>query len=163
MRYERVPVPDEKNAFPLWSKAIEKLVEPEGTEVQEPFLQALDLRGPLPTGGAARLLSDWLQENGEALDLIDAGIERGRCQFPEITEFGANISYVASLRQAARIKLVRSRMLASSKRFREAGEELVKILRLGEMMPAPSLDINNRILPLRELKVKERAGFSREQ
>ena len=131
--YERVPIPDEENAFPLWVKAFEKLVEVEDKRLDAAFREAVVGDAPFPEGDLGRGLAEWLRTNEEALALVDEGIKRGRCQFPEVEGPGTEMPYLAHLRQVGRMKLLKAKLLASAGDFEAAGGELAEILRLGEL------------------------------
>ena len=132
LRYERVPIADEKNAFPLWQEAAEKL---ERVPPLEPKLlrRALDEEEPFPGGAEGRLLSEWIAANERALELFDAGIAREWCQFPQLHGFDFDLPYLAPLRAAGRLKLAKAKLLGRDGRFDAAAEEIAGIVRLSEL------------------------------
>ncbi len=133
LRYKRVPLPDEENAFPLWKEAAGKRVRA-GEDLREALSKALDEYEPFPEGDDGRRLSEWMEKNAEALALFDAGIARGRCQFPEIEGRDVDIPYLAPLRAAGRLKLVKAKLLAQNGNLDAAAGEITGIIRLGEMI-----------------------------
>lgn len=133
--YRRVSVPDGENAFTLWAKGVEKLVECDEDDLGDIFNDALG-DAPFPKGEVGRRLAVWLARNEEALALIDEGVGRGRCQFPEIDGAKTEMPYLAGLRQVARVKLIKAKMLASRGRHEGAAEELLGIVRMAELISA---------------------------
>src|SRR5258708_37738936 len=75
--YVRTDIDDAENAFPLWAKAAGKFVpfknDPDSDEI---FFQAWSEKGTIPEGSAKQDLLRWLEENREALDLLDTGLIR---------------------------------------------------------------------------------------
>ncbi|WP_428307407.1 hypothetical protein [Lacipirellula sp.] len=83
LRYERIPLADGDNALGPWLAAIGKYVEPPD---DTPGLSVIlygcceEETPPKPTVDDWRRLDDWLAANATAIDLLDAGIARGRLQ-----------------------------------------------------------------------------------
>jgi len=83
LRYDRITIPEAENAFPLWQQAAEKFVQFHGdAESLETFTAAWNEKSDFPGGVAKELIISWLDRNRDALNLLDAGLKRSRCQFP---------------------------------------------------------------------------------
>ncbi|GAG25391.1 unnamed protein product, partial [marine sediment metagenome] len=101
--------------------------------IEQPVRAVAQEDAPFPGGEAGERLAEWLDKNREALDLLDKGIARGRCQFPEVSGPEAVMPYLGPLRQLARMKLIRAKMLAGRGEYEQAAQEVAEIVRLGEL------------------------------
>lgn len=161
--YHRVPLPDDENALGPWREAIQRLVEPaeddaawnrlhdcachgesddpnaaaEGTPTADACPAACESPFVFPEGEDGRHLREILETNRPALEWIDQGIERGRLQLPEsetIEDFSKSMDWVVPLRCVARLLRARAMAGAADGEFDAAGRDLVRILRVGEML-----------------------------
>ncbi len=83
--YRRVPVPAEKNAWPLWKKAHDAYVkQPEGEEYDEMVSRVFE-GGKFPTGELRKQLLDWIDRNEDCRRLMDEGIKLGAMELPRAT------------------------------------------------------------------------------
>lgn len=137
--YERVPIPDEENAWPLWAEAMEKLVAPDETVKKLGWL-ALKEEASWPEGKSGRRLEHLVAANREALERVDAGLRRGRCQYPE-TRRPQGEPRLFPLVEAAKIKCLKARMLAVTGGIAGASEELAGALQMGDMADAGALSL----------------------
>jgi hypothetical protein len=81
-RFQRLPIPDDQNAFVKWHKAAMELVLPDEEEKKVFDLACGNEFNSLPTGDDLKLLHRWLQKNDTALKLFEEGSQRPRCRFP---------------------------------------------------------------------------------
>ncbi|MHC5054562.1 MAG: hypothetical protein ACYTKD_07580 [Planctomycetota bacterium] len=131
---ERAPLPDDENAFVLLQQGMGDLDDLWGdVKVGPAFEDALEDR-PFPQGEPGRVLAEWLAKKAPALATIDAGIALERFQFPEIDGPSTDMSYLAPLRQAARVKLVKAKLLSERGDAKAAAQELIGVLRLGRLL-----------------------------
>ena len=157
VRYTRVELPEEANAFGLLRNAckhfkpFDEVVEgavaangPNDFDRQEPFYNALDdaLRegGKFPTGRRGQVLQDWLKVNRPAMKLVRAGLDRGRLQFPEkllldfLETVGEADDPITMYRQFARLMRLQAKLSVSQGDYQAGAEELVHIWQLGKMV-----------------------------
>ncbi len=154
VRYRRVELPEEKNAYPLWLKAgrmlkdieeflpqlVDDVTEEERSRVAEACYDAFDEGRAFPTGQAADVLRRWLKANQAAMKLVAAGLARGRLQFPErlltdlFEETDGAVDPVTTYREFSRLILLQAKLRIAERDYQAAGAELARIWRLGEMV-----------------------------
>lgn len=133
VRYKRILLPDDQNAYLLWSQAFQELVGIKDPQLSESMCEALEEDSPFPSEDVGSRLKEWIEQNDRGLQLIDAGLKRGKCQFPEIRTFEDWLPDMSALRRCARMKLLRAKAMAAERAFDAALRELRKLLLLGEM------------------------------
>jgi hypothetical protein len=146
--YRRVRIPDEQNALPLWEQAIGLSVEVEERPSDEQQTCSADGGDCCPRSWkdeepglprneeGARLLVG-IEQNRRALDLLDAGIMRGRLQLPEIPspeEFGVGLDVVRGLRNLACVRFLRIRRQVGQGRFDDSVRDALRLLEQGDMI-----------------------------
>ncbi len=134
LRYKCVELPPEQNAFPLLLKAGEKLVAPDDEALEEQIWKAYEREAPFPEGEVGERIAKWLGKNAEALDLVGKAVQRGRCQFPVIKGPETKLNYLSTLRDLARMKVLRAKMWALSGELENATAEVSEVVRLGRMI-----------------------------
>ena len=134
--YRREPLPDERNAFVLWQKAVAEQVElPFGdVAVMESYDSTYDGPGPFPGGEVGERLTRWLDSNRPAMNLLTQGILRDRCQLPEVTDIEINRAYLTPFREIGKIKFLNAKRLVKQGNFDTAATELVQLHRFGSMI-----------------------------
>lgn len=148
LSYERVPLAAEKNAFVLWQRAFEKTSYFKEKELEKTFYAAFFPWQGLPKGNARKQLDEWLAKSGEALDLLDAGIRLGRCQFPKLRGKKPDTSYLSDMRQLARMKRVKANLAASDGDFEAAAGELAGVVHFGELISEGEGDLAHYLIGL---------------
>jgi len=147
LKYRRTRLADDSNAYPLWAKAakaVNGLSERSGRYLADDaadraFWQVTSGNDPFPRGEAGSGLRRWLRADERALTLLDMGIERGRCQFPDVKrslsskppELDAPDRY--SLALLWRMKLAKAKLLVLEGKADAAADELFRIARMNEM------------------------------
>lgn len=150
--YRRVPLPAEKNALGPWQEAARCLVVSEDdelwgklfgdsacereetcesdkdAEIEEPFT-------PPPDVDCQRIRR-LLDENRAAVELSDEGIRRGALQLPEIHGSSQWRDFVdmPAIRKMVRLRILAAKALAAEDKSAEATEQLIRILRTGEIL-----------------------------
>ena len=82
LRYRRVPVPAEKNAWPIWEEAAKAYIEqPDDEEFQEGEDRYYQGDPTLPDSIKVRF-AEWAAQNEECGRLIDDGIKQGAFELP---------------------------------------------------------------------------------
>ncbi len=169
--YHRVPLPDGENALGPWREAIQRLVEPAEDDAAWNRLHDCACHGEsddphaapkepptadacpaacespfvFPEGEDGRHLREILETNRPALEWIDQGIERGRLQLPEsqtIEDFSKFTEWMAPLRCVAQLLRARAMAGATDGEFDAAGRDLIRILRVGEMLCGGDVSLN---------------------
>jgi hypothetical protein len=143
--YHRLPLPDEENAYPLWVEACQCSVPPPrlSSDEEVPGLNTAGC-GPawssdqpgLPEGEDGARLLVWIEQNRRALDLIEAGIDRGRLQFPDIRcpeEFNRGRELILALRDLSRARSMRIRQFLTRGDDAQAVNDAVRLLQIGDM------------------------------
>jgi len=148
LRYERVPIPAEKNALRLWQQADEKAVRADRFFEQlgvpeDRYDDVISGDALFPSSEEGRPLRQWIEANTEALDLLRQGIARGQFQGPEVlgmAEMGS-FAFLWRIEKLARANVTRAKMHAGDGEFDAAVEALAEVISLGEMLQAggPSL------------------------
>jgi hypothetical protein len=134
LRYVRVDLPPDQNAFTLWEKAIATFVPPD----EPPELKAIwdDYRNndsPFPDGEIGRLLGGYLDRNRGALERLVSAAQQVRWQSPPITNGILFIpSYLRSLKEFMNLKDVESRRNISRGLTRDSVLSFVDVLRIGD-------------------------------
>ena len=155
LRYERVPVPDEKNARPLWEQASEKVVrsdrffeEFEGPEHR--YFDVISGDAAFPVGEEGRPLRQWIEANTEALDLLKQGLARGQYQGPEVLGTGAGDSpgFLGGIEEIHRVSLTRAKMHADDGEFDAAVEAVAEVVSLSEMFQASGTSLLDYLVGL---------------
>jgi hypothetical protein len=136
LRWQPEPLPDDRNALLLWRRAVARLVPPEDEGLEESFYGAMSPEKPedFPTGERRARLDEWLSSNDEALVLVDEGAALGQCRFDITIGEQPGTSILQGLRQVARIRRVRAGLAAADGNFERACDELVKGLRMADMV-----------------------------
>lgn len=151
--YRPVLIRDEENALGPWQEAAKRLVEPAGegdvwsrlmswdcrecdkeckrdqsAEPEEPF--------GFPIGEDGERVRRFLDDNRGALDLYDEGIRRGKLQMPRVEHPSQWQDWVdmQAIRNVAWVRYATARALVAEGRAAEAGDQLIRILRMGEVL-----------------------------
>jgi hypothetical protein len=137
--YRREPVPDSANALPLWRAAAQATVAIERSEeacdAESASCSATD-EVPAPSPDELKRRSDAIDKNRKALELIDAGIERGRLQFPEIPDpetFGVALDLLSPWRDLARVRAWRVDQALADGDVRQAVHDVIALVRFGDL------------------------------
>lgn len=135
LRYARVPIPDARNAFPLWAQAAGLMVDEYDGGVSDALtdVEGEFERNRFPAGEAGRRLEAWLERNKQALDLLEAGLARGSCQVPEITGPDADLGYFSKWKKLVVMKGIRAKLRASRGAPAAALDDLCDVLRMSEL------------------------------
>ena len=139
--YRRVPLDPRRNAIELWRPAVEYFVKPN----DEKDLWGELIYGSIEMGRSATFLSvadeglvrALLKQNSTALQLLYEGVDRGQFQFRDfqgLDQIPADSEFVCKLGELARLPFIRFKILAADGDFAAAGEELVRLLLIGEMI-----------------------------
>lgn len=88
MRFTRVEIPEEENAFPLFRKAFEAL------EAAKPERAVWREWGHSPEEHAEEI-QEWFRQHPEILDIFQEGLARGNYQTPEIHRYEDEIPWVS--------------------------------------------------------------------
>ena len=138
--YRRVPLEPDRSALEPWREAVQRFVKPEDEQ---------DIWGELIFGsrengnGEALLTVDpvlaqqVLGQNATALELLYDGVRRGQVQFPEVhalEQVSGDSEFVYRLGELARLPFIRFKVLAAGGDWPAATDELVRLLRIGEMI-----------------------------
>ena len=142
LRLEVKPLREEENAYPLWLEAGKAAVEigDDDADLQEAFDGVLKADGVFPGGEGGEGLKKLLRENQKALDLVKAGIARGHLQLPQVVSGSAEehpgntTKILLTYRRLCYTKIVQAKKLAGDGEFGRAGDELLNILRFGEVI-----------------------------
>jgi hypothetical protein len=138
--YRRVPLDEHCNALGLWRRAAELFVKPDdegdlwgelihGTSPEDEDAALRSARGT-----AARQL---LGRNAEALACLEEGLDRGHFQFAEfrgLEQVAADSDFACKLGELARLPYIRAKILAAEGHLVAAAEEILRLLRIGEMI-----------------------------
>ena len=139
--YRRVPLDPHRNALELWRPAVEYFVKPD----DEKDLWGELIYGSVEMGRGAAFLSPadeslvraLLKQNSTALQLLYEGVDRGQFQFHDfrgLDQIPADSEFACKLGELARLPFIRFKILAADGDFAAAGEELIRLLRIGEMV-----------------------------
>lgn len=136
--YRRVPLAPERSALEPWSQAVEAFVKPsDEDDLWGELVNVSNDRGEgIPTA-TVDLAQEVLDQNAAALELLYEGITLERVQFPEFSTLEtipADSEFICRLGELARLPLVRFKLLAGDGDFPAAAEEIVRMLRAGEMI-----------------------------
>jgi hypothetical protein len=135
LRYVRVDIPPEQNAFTLWQRAVAAFVHVQGSpDLEAAWKRALEEDGPFPDDEDGRLLSEWLDRNREALALWMEGSRHTRCQFyPLLDGLHSLLPYLAPMKAMATAMSLRARRSVAAGDFESACEDLLATLRCGDL------------------------------
>jgi hypothetical protein len=138
--YRRDPLEGDRNALEPWREAVGRFVKPDDEQ---------DVWGELIFGsregghGDALLTVDQtlarqvLDRNAAALELLCSGVQRGRVQFPEVHQLEqvpGDSEFIYRLGELARLPFIRFKVLAAGRDWAAATEEIIRLLRIGEMI-----------------------------
>jgi hypothetical protein len=139
--YRRVPLEEDRNALGPWREAVLRFVPPDvAHDLWGELVAAAEESGvaTAPTSeGVDESVRELLAANHSALELLHAGIARGRLQFPEFRFPGNPLEdseFVVHLGDIAWLPFVHSRILAADWDIKAAAGEMVNLLRMGEMI-----------------------------
>lgn len=190
--YHRVLLPDDENALGPWREAIQRLVEPAEDDAAWNRLHDCTCHGEsddpnaaaeepppadacptacespfvFPEGEDGRHIREILETNRPALEFIKKGIERGRLQLPEsetLDDFAKFMEWMAPLRCVARLLRARAMAGAADGEFDAAGRDLVRILRVGEMLCGGDGSVIDYLVgsAIQAMAIEAMRGFSR--
>lgn len=154
VRYRRVELPDEHNAYALWLKAgravdsfddfvvrvVGERTDEEQLQLQETYDKALDEGHAFPPAEAGEMIKRWLKANEPAMELVAAGLARARLQFPErfllnyFEELDEADDLIVVYREFARLMLLRAKLYMVEGDYQAAAEQLTGIWRLGQIV-----------------------------
>lgn len=134
VRYQRTPIPDAQNAFPLWERAGKTFVALDAPDAEALIDSALDETRGLPADPEGGRINVWVERNRECLAHFDAGTKRGRCQFPEIDGFDTELPYLANMKNISTLKAALAKTQAAGGDWESACNTLLAQLRAGEMI-----------------------------
>ena len=139
--YRRTPLEPSRNAMELWRPAVGAFVKPDDEkDLWGELIYGSSELGEdtaLLTAGDAERVRAMLEQNVAALRLLYEGVDRGQVRFPEIhnlDQIPADSEFIYKLGELARLPFIRFKMLAADDHFAAAAEELVRLLRIGEMI-----------------------------
>lgn len=142
--YRRAPLPDQQNAVGPWRETVCRFVKPkEGSEEHDLWLTLIYGKGDsgepahFPCGQDGRALRELLKKNRAALALLREGIQRGRLQLPETRwppATGEDAILVWRLQDVTQAVFIKAKALCTDLDFGGVAEELVGMLRMGEMI-----------------------------
>ena len=137
--YCREAVPDSQNAFPLWRAAAEAAVAIErGAEACDAGTGSCSViaEAGMPSPDEIKRRHAAIEHNRKALELIDAGIERGGLQLPEIASpenFGVAFDLLSPWRDLARVRSWRVEQALADGNVRQAIHDVVALVRFGDL------------------------------
>jgi len=149
LRYERVPLADCENAHSLWRQAVELLTDNEAiSSALDRFIGGSCAGGvcetapPEPIPPRDNFVSPWdlLERYKPAIDLVEAGIARGRLQLPEARGYASfdevccGGAVTSRIRPIARLLRLRAKAYAAVGEFELALASVNSILRIAEML-----------------------------
>ncbi|HVC98075.1 MAG TPA: hypothetical protein VND64_30675 [Pirellulales bacterium] len=136
---QRVPLADEENALGPWMEALKALTP--CVEIEASCDTACYCSDPtIPSLKLAANTQNYRENvaaNRRSLELIDAGIDRGRFQFPEMhgpESFSADFAPVFGLRDLVLLRDRYVRVLATDGQLEAAGRELLRSLQMADMV-----------------------------
>ncbi|MGD0897131.1 MAG: hypothetical protein ABR915_04800 [Thermoguttaceae bacterium] len=138
--YRPVPLPEDQNALALWRRAVELFVKPddEGDLWGELVYGTIEEPEGSPLGSThADAARNLLQRNAEAVRLLEEGIDRGHFRFPAfegLDRVSDDSDFACNLGELARLPYIRFKLLAAEGHLAAAAEELLRLLRIGEMI-----------------------------
>ena len=139
--YEHTPLEPSRNAMELWRPAVGQFVKPddENDLWGELIYGSSELGEDMAflTAGEGDHVRAMLEQNSAALQLLYQGIDRGQVQFAEfqnLDKIPGDSEFVCKLGDLARLPFIRFKLLAADGHFAAAAEELVRLLRIGEMI-----------------------------
>ena len=131
------PVPDDRNAFVLWSSKAPKFERPDEPEDAkgEPLLSD---ESPFPGGAAGEALESWITKFEPLIALVDEGLQRGGWRSdPE-----NSIQWFNALRFLRPVQL-RAKLRFRQGRLGDACDEVVRMARFARLIGAETL-LNRR-------------------
>ena len=135
--YRRVPVPAEKNAWPLWKRAGEVFVQPLDDEVlYEGLGKFLTDETDLADDLRKRVV-DWVGQNEACRKLVDEGIARGEIEYPRSARsvrLELAMDEMQIMRNLGRLKSAHVRVLANQGELAAAFDEAASIIEMGGML-----------------------------
>ena len=155
LRYYRQPIPDEQNALTPWREAVAQYVAPDEDDVlwgslvygrdknDDPDNESSSEPEsvPFPTGAEAKRIQDILDANRRAIELLDEGIALGQLQLPvsypplPSEEPGSNKTLdLPELNHLNQLRCFRAKALASQGDLLAAAEDLIAVLRIGQLL-----------------------------
>lgn len=141
LRYERVALADEANALGPWQAAIAKYRAMEFTSPGVSLLLygCMEEETPQPpTEEDWREVEAWISANAEAIELLDAGIKRGRLQLPfderPATETERIMTPTVELREFGKLLSLRLRAARRRKELSAAADDGMRLLQLGNLI-----------------------------
>jgi hypothetical protein len=137
--YRRQPLPDDQNALGPWREAVKAFVPPDRDDpLWGSLIYGEDGKSvAFPAGAEGERLRMWLDRNRSALDLLEAGIQRGRLQLPErhgndVVDLDTDVArHVVPLGQ---LFFVRAKCFHADGNAAEECRFLLEMLRMGEMI-----------------------------
>jgi hypothetical protein len=140
--YRRVPLAEDENALGPWREAIASYVGP-GEDVQKLWDEAFDGRGDtvkpavFPGGPEGDPIRKVLQQNQRTLELLEAGVRRGRFQFPELggeATFDQDLEFLQTVRRTGQLLWMKAEECRADGEFAAAGRLLRASLGMGMMI-----------------------------
>lgn len=137
VRYRHVSIPEGTNAWPMLTRAGDLYVEPPS---DEQFHTALRILLTTPTASDAesqQRIGDWIRQNQECRQHIDAGLAREGFELPRATaapRLSLAIDEIGTLRRFAQLKEAVARLHLSRGELEAAIAEARSILALGSML-----------------------------
>ena len=140
--YHRVPLPDDQNSLGPWREAIACYVPPDedGRLWGELAYGRGETGEPVefPIGAEGDRLRGLLDQNRPALELLEAGVNRGRLQLPVTTDLCSVLDTLDSvgrgLRGLFRVVSVQIKACLANGNHGRAGKLLIQQLHVGEMV-----------------------------
>ena len=125
--HHAVPLPDDENAYPVWSEAGRKLNEINGTDYPRWLLDHRNPNKPLPEGQQRQALYDRLERHKPVLELVDRAAARQRFQLPPYSD-DVNLGSSGAL---AKLKVDRARLRAGQGDWTGALADLGDVIHVG--------------------------------
>jgi len=128
IRYERLDLKDDDNAFAIWKDAIATF------KTVEQF-KPRNYIAPAELNFSIEEAEVWLDRNTNTLALLDQGIARQACQFPYPDQgYHTILPYLGELLSLADTKLLRAKVRIRKGQSEAATEDLVGLLKMSELV-----------------------------
>ncbi len=135
--YRYVPIPPERNAWPLWKQAMEAYVKEPAHFDEEDSLSEFEDGGAPPRPELLNELREWMRQNEPARRLTDEGTAKGAFELPRATKSIAldlDTENSMGLRDLARLKNTNCQLLLLDGRIDDALAEAQTIVRMSHIL-----------------------------
>lgn len=155
---ERPPLPAERDAAPLWFKALPELKWPRDPVFRDALHQIANLASNLPPADATDPVRAWLQSKEQPLAWISEGIARGSVRYPQANGAWSTSLGFTDFIEVAHAKQARLRFRAEAGEYAAAADEALEIVAMGRIVadgngPVINYLIGNSITSLAACRV----------